>query len=78
MDTVLIIYISGFAVSFVIGIYLTFLDSNNFKDLFTGIFFAVLASFFSWVFVLWALIHFRPDWVDKFLKKKLPWKKGKE
>lgn len=78
MDAVLMIYISGFAVSFVIGICLTFLDSDNFKDLFTGIFSAVLASFFSWGFVLWAIIHFRPDWVDEFLDKKLPWKKGKE
>lgn len=75
MDTILIIYLSGYLVSFVLGIYMTFLDSDSFKDFFKGIIYSIFSSFFSWFFILWAVIHFRPDWVDEFLDKKLPWRK---
>lgn len=78
MDTGLIIYLSGFVVSFIIGLYLTFTSSTTYKEFFQGLFYGLVESLFSWLFVIFIAIKEMQPFVNKHLNKKLPWKKGKE
>lgn len=78
MNYYLMIYLSGFIVSFIIGLIMTFNDSDNYEDLLKGFAYTFVWSFFSWLFVIFVICIFTPISIDKFLQKKLPWKKGKE
>lgn len=75
MDTIQIIYLSGLLTSFIIGLWITFYDSKDYKDLLKGLLCTIIASVFSWLFVISVFIIFKPEFIDKFLNKRLPWKK---